>query len=104
MIKRVFRLNNEVICIGAWNYNTVFDEASKEEVILNPLPNGATSSEEEVIEVDGGLFASSDYTAIRSTMYPEIKEQLDAFWKGGKEAEDMRAKIMKVKSDIPKPK
>lgn len=103
MIKLVFRLNGEVINIGEWNYNIVIDKDSGDELTLNPLPDGAASSEEEVIEVDGGLFAASDYSALRATMYPGIKEQLDAFWKGGEDAEAMRIKIMKVKSDMPKP-
>lgn len=43
------------------------------------------------------------YAEHRAAEYPPVKEQLDAFWKGGAEAEAMRAKVMAVKAAHPKP-
>jgi len=39
----------------------------------------------------------------RSNAYPAIAEQLDAFWKGGEDAEAMRLQIVAVKNQYPKP-
>lgn len=38
----------------------------------------------------------------RRKEYPSLEDQLDALWKGGAEAEAMRAQIMAVKSRFPK--
>jgi len=43
-----------------------------------------------------------DYYAKRRAEYPSIGDQLDAFWKGGAEAEAMLAKIQAVKDKYPK--
>jgi len=40
---------------------------------------------------------------MRKQTYPPIAEQLDAFWKGGDEAEAMRQQVMAVKARFPKP-
>ena len=44
-----------------------------------------------------------DYYALRSREYPDLKEQLDAVFKGGDALEDMRLKITEIKSRYPKP-
>lgn len=56
MKKLVFRNSeNYVINIGEWDYMLSIDEKGHE-IISNPLPEGATSKEEEVeILPDGGL-------------------------------------------------
>ena len=38
----------------------------------------------------------------REREYPRIGDQLDAMWKGGAEADAMKALVNKVKSDYPK--
>lgn len=43
------------------------------------------------------------YSEERKAAYPPIEDQLDALWKGGAEAEAMRAKVMAVKAAHPKP-
>lgn len=43
-----------------------------------------------------------DYKELRRDAYPPIADQLDAFWKGGVEAEAMRLKILEVKERFPK--
>ena len=45
----------------------------------------------------------SDYAARRRKEYPSIEDQMDALWKGGEEAEAMRAKVIEVKQRYPKP-
>jgi len=42
------------------------------------------------------------YKIRRRKEYPSIEEQLDALWKGGQAAEDMKAKIQAVKNKYPK--
>jgi hypothetical protein len=42
------------------------------------------------------------YVTQREMSYPSIGDQLDAFWKGGAEAEAMKAKIDAVKAKYPK--
>jgi len=44
-----------------------------------------------------------DYREARRQAYPDIGDQLDALWKGGTELEAMRAAVMAVKEQIPKP-
>lgn len=44
----------------------------------------------------------ADYKTKRMDEYPSIAEQLDAFWKGGEAAEDMRRRVMAVKEKYPK--
>jgi len=43
------------------------------------------------------------YQFQRRPEYPCIEDQLDALWKGGQDAEDMKAKINAVKAKYPKP-
>lgn len=43
------------------------------------------------------------YRARRAAEYPSVGDQLDALWKGGDEAAEMKAKIDAVKSKHPKP-
>lgn len=49
------------------------------------------------------LRLKQNYQDLRRAAYPDIREQLDALWKGGKDAEDMRAKVVAVKEKFPKP-
>lgn len=43
------------------------------------------------------------YAEKRSLEYPIIGDQLDALWKGGDSAAEMRATVMAVKAKYPKP-
>jgi hypothetical protein len=47
--------------------------------------------------------ADKAYVELRLKAYPPIGDQLDAIWKGGQDAEDMRAIVMEVKTRYPKP-
>ena len=42
------------------------------------------------------------YVSQRVASYPSIGDQLDALWKGGAEADAMKAKIQAVKTKYPK--
>jgi len=67
-IQTVFRDSNGVtINIGSWDYmeQTIVDDLTGEISVVqnNPLPEGATSSEEEISTLsDGGLVPTSDIT------------------------------------------
>lgn len=43
------------------------------------------------------------YHQSRRRAYPDIREQLDAIWKGGEAMEEMRQRVMAVKAKWPKP-
>lgn len=43
------------------------------------------------------------YRDQRASEYPAIGDQLDALWKGGKDAADMLAKVKAIKDKYPKP-
>ena len=42
------------------------------------------------------------YAQKRREKYPSMGDQLDALWKGGSDADAMKTKVDKVKTDIPK--
>ena len=53
----------------------------------NPLPEGATSRVETIIQrADGGLAAQSHYQSLRSAEYPSVQDQLDYIYHNGIEA------------------
>jgi hypothetical protein len=56
-------------------------------------------TEEELIEE----YAAKEYQRQRAPEYPDIKDQLDAIWKGGDAYEEMLARVMEVKTKYPKP-
>ena len=55
---------------------------------------------EEKVKQDA--YDNAPYTEKRRRSYPPIGDQLDALWKGGDDAEAMKAIVNKVKSDNPK--
>ncbi|MFV7361040.1 hypothetical protein [Citrobacter portucalensis] len=61
--------SNQVINIGEWDYlkQIIIDDNGEEtEKIYNPLPDGVTVSDEEVIEGwDGGLYVADDPRAVK---------------------------------------
>lgn len=48
-------------------------------------------------------YAAKEYQRQRAPEYPDIKDQLDAIWKGGDAYEEMLARVMEVKAKYPKP-
>jgi hypothetical protein len=53
----------------------------------------------ERVEGDPNLL----YHQARRREYPDVRDQLDALWKGGADLEAMRQKVMAVKEKFPKP-
>ncbi len=47
--------------------------------------------------------AMEEFRRTRAAAYPPIGDQLDALWKGGAEADAMKAMVMAVKAMYPKP-
>lgn len=63
MIKKIFRdSTGKVINIGPWDYMEIpqvnDDTGEVSFIILNPLPQGATSKDEEVVTLSDGGFAA----------------------------------------------
>lgn len=120
---KVITLDGELINIGAWDYQLNVEEVVGnpytgegdppgdwdfqiiiEEVIRNPMPDGAKEEDLEIIEsAKGRLLLATDWERLREDAYPPIKDQLDAAWKGGDDAEKMRALVQSVKDKYPKP-
>ncbi|WP_374651077.1 hypothetical protein [Rhizorhabdus sp.] len=74
-----------------------------ETIATNPLPEGTTTAEEDIVtRDDGGLAAAADHVSLRVAAYPSIADQLDALWKGGEALDDMRARVLAVKDRFPK--
>ena len=48
-------------------------------------------------------YEAKEYQRLRAAEYPNIKDQLDAIWKGGDAYEEMLSKVMSVKDKYPKP-
>lgn len=49
------------------------------------------------------LRVKQDYAELRRSEYPELRDQLDALWKGGVDLEAMRYKVLQVKQKYAKP-
>jgi len=89
-------VGDDLIHEGEWDLDRV-------EVERNPIPPGVISQEEDVAErSDGGLAASDDHISLRRAAYPPVRDQLDAFWKGGADADAMRERVLAVKAQYPK--
>lgn len=120
---KVITLNNKLINVGEWDYCIVKElvamnpwesdgEAPEDwdyqyqevEIETNPLPEGAIEQDVELVEsAKGRLLLSTDWYNLREDAYPPIKDQLDAAWKGGEEAEAMKQLILSIKEKYPKP-
>lgn len=81
---------------GSWTY----DPTSR---TLTPLDETANAVSIPTLEEIHSYIASKEYRENRMYAYPAIGDQLDALWKGGQSAEDMKAQILAVKAKYPKP-
>ena len=72
------------------------------EVVGNEIPAGVIVEEREILVTPHGRFLASDYAALRRNEYPDIRDQIDAIWKGGSDADAMREKVIAVKTKYPK--
>lgn len=123
IIKKVIILNDEIINMGEWDYGIAIEKVPMNpwpgpseppedwdfnyediEIVTNPLPEGSVEKELEVIISDKGRYLlATDWYNLREDAYPPIKDQLDAAWKGGEEAEAMKQLILSIKEKYPKP-
>lgn len=119
-MKCYFSADGKLIHIGDWDYKMTDEKVIsaqidpetkaiiKERQVIpakatNPLPAGAFAEEREVIRgARGGLFLATDYEKLRREEYPALADQLDALWKGGADADAMRAQVAAVKTKFPK--
>lgn len=64
VMKVIRDADGRVINIGEWDYLYAEIEPGKDPVATNPLPDGATESDEEVVTGwDGGLYVKGDARA-----------------------------------------
>lgn len=119
---KVFVIDNRIEHVGEWDFQKYplehvdnpwveegeapedWDYAFRiEEVIGNPIPEGAVELEAEIEETaKGRLVLSSDWHTLREDAYPPLKDQLDAMWKGGEAAQEMAALVQSIKDRYPK--
>jgi uncharacterized coiled-coil DUF342 family protein len=69
----------------------------------NELPPPTEEELQAEIERLQEEYAAKEYQRQRAPEYPDIKDQLDAIWKGGDAYEEMLARVMEVKAKYPKP-
>lgn len=79
-------------------------DGSQDHLIGDKTP--ITQAEADAIAIEKlaamGIPVQPAYINKRLAEYPPIGDQLDAFWKGGAEAEAMKAKIQAIKDKYPK--
>jgi hypothetical protein len=59
--------------------------------------------DQSTADSDDAAIAAVAYKAVRRAAYPDVRDQLDALWKGGDVEAQMKVIVDKVKSDNPKP-
>ena len=59
--------------------------------------------DEALCKSDDAAIAAVAYKEVRAAAYPDVRDQIDALWKGGDAATAMKTIVNKVKSDNPKP-
>ena len=78
-------------------YESAYDEAVAKGNYKNRKQRDDAQAKE-----DKDRYDNASYSVKRQRSYPPIGDQLDALWKGGDDAEAMKAIVDKVKSDNPK--
>lgn len=88
---KVYLLDGKLLCVGEWE-------------VTDTLPEGAVVADVELATIAiGSVVLASDYEALRRAEYPPLRDQLDAVWKGGAPAEEMRVLVQSIKDKYPKP-
>lgn len=102
------RVSGEFLRTGSAPEHQVLDQARQGEVLFfeeyDPHIHWFDPDLEKVVARKEPLSVQPplNYQELRRIEYPQIADQLDAMWKGGKEAEAMRREIMAIKSKYPK--
>ena len=77
-------------------------DGSQDDLIGDKTPISADQAEAIRQQKIQEQFGVPTYGQKRHAEYPPIGDQLDAIWKGGVDAEAMRAQVMAVKAKYPK--
>lgn len=104
---------DRVVTISKRREKALISDPNLQEYIVQDdfdLGKDMPSEDGTVVRLDGFLTATefvdrfnNDYVAKRVAEYPYIGDQLDALWKGGDDAEQMRQAIVSIKEKHPKP-
>ena len=78
-------------------YESAYDEAVAKGNYKNRKQRDDAEAKEKQDEYD-----NASYSVKRRRSYPPIGDQLDALWKGGDDADEMKIIVNKVKTDNPK--
>ena len=78
-----------------------YESAYDEEVAKGGYKNRKQRDEAQA-KAEKDRYDNASYSEKRRRSYPPIGDQLDALWKGGDDADAMKAIVNKVKSDNPK--
>ena len=90
-------IKEEHVIAKVAKYESAYDEA----VAKGDYKNRKQRDEAEA-KAEKDRYDNAPYTEKRRRSYPPIGDQLDALWKGGDDAEAMKAIVNKVKTDFPK--
>ena len=71
--------------------------------MFEPLNYARLTTDLRSIGIDPALIPPLQYQRDRANAYPPIGDQLDAIWKGGDAEIAMRAMVLEVKAQYPKP-
>ena len=88
---------NEAMLAKVAKYESAYDEAVAKGNYKNRKQRDDAEEKEKQDEYD-----NAPYSVKRQRSYPRIGDQLDALWKGGSDADEMRVLVNKVKTDYPK--
>lgn len=120
---KVFLQGGELLNVGEWDYQLFTEELvgnpwtgegeapedwdfdiQHEIREGNPLPPGAIEADVEIATTaKGRLVLATDWYRLREDAYPPIRDQLDAYWKGGDAKAAMAEAVLAVKNAYPKP-
>ncbi len=78
-------------------YESAYDEA-----VAKGNYQTRKQRDEEEARLEQERYDNVPYSEKRRRSYPPMSDQLDALWKGGADADEMKAKVNKVKTDNPK--
>lgn len=92
---KLFKDSNNQI----WAYEA---DGSQDHLIGDKIAITKEEAEQIRKQAEQERYDALTYAEKRRQDYPPIGDQLDAFWKGGAEAEAMKAKIQAIKDKYPK--
>lgn len=91
----------ELLATGDVTFAVDYDETIKL-VLFHPHYHPLAVTLECSADARGDVKIEQDVLQMRAKAYPDIRDQLDALWKGGKDADEMKARVLDVKAKLPK--